>query len=144
LKLPRGGFSWMNLLNFIYKPLLIRTNVCYNKNKQVFPLKKEVVYMMNSSHNYRFIERDYWYQQTLCNSEYLLPSQIDDILDQTHSEYCDFTFKFYDDGSVLIIDNETNGQVHPRELSGAVLDFYIRKRIHLIKVNLQEKQLQYA
>jgi sulfur relay (sulfurtransferase) DsrF/TusC family protein len=100
--------------------------------------------MMNNSHNYRFIERDYWYQKALWNSEHLLPSQIQDILDQTDQDYCDYTFKFYDDGSLLIIDNETNGHVSTSELSGAVLDFYIRKRIHLIKVNLQEKQLQYA
>jgi hypothetical protein len=100
--------------------------------------------MMIPSHNYRFIERDYWYQQALCNSEHLLPSQIEDILDEHHRDYCDYTFKFYEDGSVAIIDNETNGTVIPGELSGAVLDFYIRKRIQLIKVNLQQKQLQYA
>jgi hypothetical protein len=105
---------------------------------------KEVVNMMIPSHNYRFIERDYWYQKALCNSEHLLPSQIEDILDEAHKDYCDYTFKFYEDGSLAIIDNETNGTVFPDELSGAVLDFYIRKRIHLIKVNLQEKQLQYA
>jgi sulfur relay (sulfurtransferase) DsrF/TusC family protein len=100
--------------------------------------------MMNSSHNYRFIERDYWYQQALCNSELLSPSQVEDMLDQDQPHYCDYTFKFYEDGSVQIINNDTNERVHPRSLTGAVLDFYIRKRIHLIKVNLQEKQLQYA
>jgi hypothetical protein len=66
------------------------------------------------------------------------------MLDEAHKDYCDYTFKFYEDGSVTIIDNETNINVMPGELTGAVLDFYIRKRIHLIKVNLQEKQLQYA
>jgi hypothetical protein len=110
----------------------------------MFPFVKEVVNMMNYSHNFRFIERDYWYQHALCNSEHILPSQIEDILDQTQKDYCDYTFKFYEDGSVLIVDNETNGHINPRELTGAVLDFYIRKRIHLIKVNLQEKQLAYA
>ncbi|MBP1995305.1 hypothetical protein [Paenibacillus eucommiae] len=100
--------------------------------------------MMSISHNYRFIERDYWYGKALSNSEHLLPSQIDEILDQMQSDYCDYTFKFFGDGSVIVIDNETNGRINPKELTGAVLDFYIRKRIHLIKVNLQEKQLQYA
>ncbi|WP_240343904.1 hypothetical protein [Paenibacillus sp. SYP-B3998] len=100
--------------------------------------------MMNTSHNFRFIERDYWYQKALCDTDYLLPGQIEQLLDEAHNHYCDYTFKFYDDGSVTIIDNETNNKIKPRELTGAVYDFYIRKRIYLIKVNLQEKQLQYA
>ncbi len=99
---------------------------------------------MNLSHNYRFIERDYWYRKTLSNSEHLMPWQIDQILDEAGSSYCDYTFKFFDDGSVRIIDNDTNGTVQPRELEGAVFDFYIRKRIELIKFNLQEKQLLLA
>jgi len=56
----------------------------------------------------------------------------------------DLTFKFFRDGSVIVIDNETGGQVSTRELKGAALDFYIRKRIYLIKVDLQEKRLKYA
>lgn len=99
---------------------------------------------MNLSHNYRFIERDYWHRKVLCSSEFLDPMQVEEILDEAVESYCDYTFKFYDDGSVVIIDNDTNNHIHPRELSGAVLDFYIRKRIHLIKANLLEKQLQYA
>lgn len=99
---------------------------------------------MNTSHNFRFIERDYWYHKALCNSDSLLPAQIDEMLDEDNHYYCDYTFKFYDDGSVTIIDNDTNTLVKPRELTGAVYDFYIRKRIHLIKANLLEKQLQYA
>ncbi|WP_223192798.1 hypothetical protein [Paenibacillus sedimenti] len=100
--------------------------------------------MMNTSHNFRFIERDYWYHKALCNTDSLLPDQIEELLNETNSHYCDYTFKFYDDGSVKIIDNDTNNLVKPRELTGAVYDFYIRKRIHLIKTSLQEKQLQYA
>lgn len=99
---------------------------------------------MNLSHNYRFIERDYWYGKALCGNESLLPAQIDAMLNDMHGSFCDYTFKFYDDGSVVIIDNDTNNTVNPRELTGAVLDFYIRKRIHLIRVNLQEKQLESA
>jgi hypothetical protein len=99
---------------------------------------------MNISHNYRFIERDYWYQKASWSSVSLFPGQIQDMLDDIDAPFCDYTFKFYDDGSVVVIDNDTNNRVNPRELTGAVLDFYIRKRIHLIKVNLQEKQLQYA
>jgi hypothetical protein len=99
---------------------------------------------MSVSHNFRFIERDYWYGKALCSSEHLLPWQIEDILDETDESYCDYTFKFYDDGSVIIVDNDTNNRVSPKHLTGAVLDFYIRKRIHMIRVNLQEKILQYA
>ncbi|MNI19734.1 hypothetical protein D3C73_731800 [compost metagenome] len=99
---------------------------------------------MNLSHNYRFIERDYWYQKALCSSEYLYPLQIEDILDEADTSYMDYTFKFYNDGSVIIIDNDTNNRINPKELTGAVYDFYIRKRIQMIKINLQEKQLQYA
>lgn len=100
--------------------------------------------MMNTSHNFRFIERDYWYHKALCNTDHLRPEQIDTMLDEAHTNYADYTFKFYDDGSVTIIDNDTNNRIKPRELTGAVYDFYIRKRIYLIKTNLMEKQLQYA
>ncbi|MNG14227.1 hypothetical protein D3C84_979620 [compost metagenome] len=101
--------------------------------------------MMNRSHNFRFIERDYWYQKALCDAtDHLLPEQIDAMLDEAHEYYADYTFKFYDDGSVTIIDNDTNNRIKPRELTGAVYDFYIRKRIHMIKFNLIEKQLQHA
>ncbi|MFC5452966.1 hypothetical protein [Paenibacillus aestuarii] len=99
---------------------------------------------MSRSHNFRFIERDYWYHKALCNSDSLLPGQIEELIDETDHSYIDYTFKFYDDGSVTIIDNDTNNRIKPRELTGAVYDFYVRKRIHLIKANLQEKILQYA
>ncbi|MDR6549798.1 hypothetical protein [Paenibacillus qinlingensis] len=100
--------------------------------------------MMNPSHNFRFIERDYWYQKALCDTDHLLPEQIDALLDDAHSYYADYTFKFYNDGSVTIIDNDTNNRIKPKELTGAVYDFYIRKRIYMIKANLIEKQLQHA
>ncbi|MGG1550801.1 MULTISPECIES: hypothetical protein [Paenibacillus] len=99
---------------------------------------------MNTTHNFRFIERDYWYHKALCETDHLLPGQIDDMLDEASTHYADYTFKFYDDGSVTIIDNDTNNLIKPRELTGAVYDFYVRKRIYLIKQNLIEKQLQYA
>lgn len=60
------------------------------------------------------------------------------------NEWNDLTFKFYNDGTVVIIDNDTNNRIHPRQLTGAAQDFYIRKRIYLIKINLQEKRLKYA
>ncbi|TCZ80937.1 hypothetical protein E0485_01220 [Paenibacillus albiflavus] len=56
----------------------------------------------------------------------------------------DLTFKFYPDGHVVIMDNETSNLVNPKQLKGKALDFYIRKRIYLIKTNLQEQQLKYA
>ena len=99
---------------------------------------------MHTSHNFRFIERDYWFQKALCSNVHLTPSQINHMLDEANVSYCDYTFRFYPDGSVVIIDNDTNTTIPARELSGVVLDFYIRKRIHLIRLNLQEKQLMYA
>ncbi|WP_134748883.1 hypothetical protein [Paenibacillus athensensis] len=98
---------------------------------------------MNTSHNYRFIERDYWYKKASSGGN-LPPSQIDDMLDRTDLPYCDLTFKFFDDGSLLIVDNDTNQHLQPRDLTGAAFDFYVRKRIEQIRSNLLEKQLQYA
>lgn len=56
----------------------------------------------------------------------------------------DLTFKFYRDGHVVIVDNESGNHVNTKQLKGKALDFYIRKRIYLIKTNLQEQQLKYA
>jgi len=60
------------------------------------------------------------------------------------SGWSDLTFKFLGNGSVIITDNITGGSVSPRELKGAALDFYNRKRIYLIKTDLEEKRLKYA
>jgi len=56
----------------------------------------------------------------------------------------DLTFKFYDDGKLDIIDNDTGNTMSPRELSGGSYDFYVRQRIRLIKRNLAEKIIKYA
>jgi len=50
----------------------------------------------------------------------------------------DYTFRFYPNGSVTIIDNDTNAIVKPKELSGAPLDFFARKKIQFIKNKLIE------
>ncbi len=70
--------------------------------------------------------------------------QIHEMLDNAPFGYVDYTFKFYGNGSVLIIDNDSDKEVLPSELSGAPLDFYIRCRIDLIKTSLKEKLLQPA
>jgi hypothetical protein len=56
----------------------------------------------------------------------------------------DLTFKFYTDGKLVIIDNDTGNTMSPRELSGGSYDFYVRQRIRLIKRNLAEKIMKYA
>ncbi|WP_442600840.1 hypothetical protein [Paenibacillus sp. KN14-4R] len=66
------------------------------------------------------------------------------ITSDDKSMWKDLTFRFYRDGSVMIVDNDTDAHVHPKQLNGAALDFYIRKRIYLIKTDLQEKIVKYA
>ncbi|MFC4597915.1 hypothetical protein [Cohnella hongkongensis] len=56
----------------------------------------------------------------------------------------DLTFKFYDNGKLVIIDNDTGSTISPRELSGGSYDFYVRQRIRLIKRDLMEKMIKYA
>ncbi|MVP02419.1 hypothetical protein [Paenibacillus lutrae] len=94
--------------------------------------------------NVRFIERDFWFQKMLNDTDSLRPWQIDSLLGETNAQWDDLTFKFFADGSVTIIDNDTDSRVSPRELKGAALDFYIRKRIEFIKASLEEKILLYA
>jgi hypothetical protein len=50
----------------------------------------------------------------------------------------DYTFRFYPNGTVTIIDNDTNATIKPKELSGAPLDFFARKKIQFIRHKLQE------
>lgn len=56
----------------------------------------------------------------------------------------DLTFKFFDDGKLVIIDNDTGNTMSPRDLSGGSYDFYVRQRIRLIKRDLAEKIMKYA
>jgi hypothetical protein len=65
--------------------------------------------MTNMLQNYRFIERGH-----------------------------DYTFRFYPNGTVTIIDNDTNATIKPKELSGPPLDFFAKKKIQFIKNKLQE------
>lgn len=50
----------------------------------------------------------------------------------------DYTFRYYPDGSVDIIDNATNAKIKPKELSGPSLEFYAKKNLLWIKAKLQE------
>jgi len=56
----------------------------------------------------------------------------------------DLTFKFYADGRLEIIDNDTGGRLTPRDLKGASYDFYVRQRIAMIKRDLRAKMQKYA
>lgn len=56
----------------------------------------------------------------------------------------DLTFKFFTDGKLVIIDNDTGNTINPRELSGGSYDFYVRQRINFIKRDLTAKISKYA
>jgi len=101
------------------------------------------VYAMNSK-KVRFIERDYYRTLMVNNSSYLSDSQIEKILDAAGTQWADLTFKFFDDGSLTIIDNDTDQHVPLKELKGATYDFYVRQRISMIRTNLENKILQSA
>ncbi|GAA4857268.1 hypothetical protein GCM10023310_40480 [Paenibacillus vulneris] len=98
---------------------------------------------MNSK-KVRFIERDYYRTLMVNNSSYLSDSQIDKILDAAGTQWADLTFKFFDDGSLTIIDNDTDQHIPLKELKGAAYDFYVRQRISMIRTNLENKILQSA
>lgn len=63
---------------------------------------------------------------------------------ENHRPYRDLTFKFYSDGALTIIDNDAETTITPKELKGASLDFYVRKRIAFIKNDLTAKLQRYA
>ena len=56
----------------------------------------------------------------------------------------DLTFKFYNDGKLVIVDNDSGQSISPRELSGGSYDFYVRQRIAFIKRDLAAKRAKYA
>ncbi|GBG07907.1 MULTISPECIES: hypothetical protein [Paenibacillus] len=56
----------------------------------------------------------------------------------------DLTFKFYNDGKLVIIDNNTEEVIRPKDLRGDSRDFYVRKRIAFIKNVVAASQLKYA
>ncbi|MBB6669209.1 hypothetical protein [Cohnella nanjingensis] len=56
----------------------------------------------------------------------------------------DLTFKFYPNGKLIIVDNDTGTTMNPRELSGGSYDFYVRQRIAYIKRDLTAKISKYA
>lgn len=94
--------------------------------------------------NVRFIERDYFKHMMLVNSEAMPDVRIEKILDAAEQPWVDLTFKFNDNGSVVIIDNDTDQQVPLAHLKGAAYDFYVKQRIRLIRANLEAKILQTA
>ena len=56
----------------------------------------------------------------------------------------DLTFKFFEDGKLVILDNDTGRTINPRELRGGSYDFYVRQRIAFIKRDLNAKRAKYA
>jgi hypothetical protein len=94
--------------------------------------------------NVRFIERDYYKHVMVTNSEQISDSQIEKILDAADSSWADLTFKFFENGSMIIIDNHTERQVPLGSLRGAAYDFYVKQRIKMIRADLEAKILQTA
>src|SRR5688572_24157702 len=94
--------------------------------------------------NVRFIERDYLRIIMKRDSEFMTDEQIDKILDIADCHWDDLTFKFYENGTLVIIDNNTDQEIPLKEIRGASYDFYVRKRIQGIRKNLEEKILQSA
>jgi hypothetical protein len=94
--------------------------------------------------NMRFIERDYYKKLMMTNSELLTESQIEKILDTASYTWDDLTFKFFENGSMIIMDNDTDLQMPLSELNGAAYDFYVKQRIRMIRSNLEAKILQSA
>ncbi|MEK8128060.1 hypothetical protein WMW72_09115 [Paenibacillus filicis] len=94
--------------------------------------------------NVRFIERDYFRKVMLENSEHMSERQIEKILDAVGRDWVDLTFKFFDNGSMMIVDNHTDQPVPLHSLKGASYDFYVKQRIKMIKEDLLEKILQSA
>src|SRR5690242_18483727 len=92
----------------------------------------------------RFIERDYYRKVMLDNNEFMTGNQIETILDNAAARWDDLTFKFYENGSLEIIDNHTEELVSVKELRGAAYDFYVRERMRFIRANLEAKILQSA
>jgi hypothetical protein len=56
----------------------------------------------------------------------------------------DLTFKFYEDGRLEIVDNETGSRLQPGDLRGGSYDFYVRQRISFIRRRLQESIARYG
>ncbi|MDF2962576.1 MAG: hypothetical protein K0S39_4311 [Paenibacillus sp.] len=94
--------------------------------------------------NVRFIERDFYKSLMVANSESISDAQIEKILDAADNYWLDLTFKFFDNGSMIIIDNHTELQVSLHDLKGAAYDFYVKQRIRMIRANLEAKILQSA
>lgn len=94
--------------------------------------------------NVRFIERDYYKQLIESNSEFLTNNQIEKILNTADSYWLDLTFKFFENGSLTIIDNHTELHFPLNDLKGAAFDFYVKQRIMMIRANLEAKILQTA
>lgn len=64
---------------------------------------------------------------------------------EKYRPFRDLTFKFYSDGKLTIIDNESGASIAPKELvRGDSFDFYVRRRIDFIKNDLSAKRLKYA
>lgn len=75
------------------------------------------------------------YNKILNNSKYIKENDVNKMLDEI-GDWSDLTFKFFSDGSVRIIDNNTEQELMPKDLTGVCLDYYVRKRIEMIKTKI--------
>lgn len=56
----------------------------------------------------------------------------------------DLTFTFFDDGRLLIENNDTGEQVKPSDLRHESKDFYVQRRISFIKTMLHKSMQRHA
>ncbi|MBB3110323.1 hypothetical protein FHS18_002390 [Paenibacillus phyllosphaerae] len=63
---------------------------------------------------------------------------------ERYRPFRDLTFKFYADGSLTIVDNNTEVAIKPAELNRESYDFYARRRMAFIRKDLTAKLQKYA
>jgi hypothetical protein len=86
----------------------------------------------------RFLERDFFVSQIKKSSEHITYEMAEEVVNKMDCYWNDLTFRFFDDVSCEIIDNNTDTQIRPNELTGACYDFYVKKRLELIRTHLQQ------
>jgi hypothetical protein len=88
--------------------------------------------------NFRFDERIDTHNRIVKNSPNLSEEQVNQILD-SHG-WNDYTFKFYDNRTVTVIDNKTEEIVPSYSITGFAFDYMVRKSSKVYN----NKTLQYS
>ena len=80
------------------------------------------------SKNIRFIERDYWFRKMKSESD-MSDELVEEILNLIQKQWGDYTFKVFENGSLVIVDNNLSKVISPKDLDIVARDFYIRQRL---------------